>query len=207
MALTLLLASFGLIAAGGWNWFAKFLESSAPNWIQAIGSIAAIVSAGLFVQWQLRRQGDLAERNRVDAEVHRLQLIGAALFHCRVAAYRVQNPIIHAPVDEELHDLRVQLHALRATPLVDHPDWRSLHGVAYAAGTLDGVYERVLEASRRLSPSGPQDLRRHMNSVVHSLELAEELVQDALKDRGSDLHPIGMSIDGERLVSRSYPVR
>lgn len=43
--LAALLGVFALVAAGGWNWFAKFLESSLPAWVQAVGSIAAIVAA------------------------------------------------------------------------------------------------------------------------------------------------------------------
>ena len=36
-----LFLTLGLVAAGGWPWFQRFLESSAAAWIQAIGSIAA----------------------------------------------------------------------------------------------------------------------------------------------------------------------
>ena len=47
-----LIALIALTAIGGWPWVAKFLESSAPAWIQAIGSVAAIIAAVLIVQRQ-----------------------------------------------------------------------------------------------------------------------------------------------------------
>jgi len=61
------LTSFVLIvltAIGGWPWVAKFLESSAPAWIQAIGSVAAIIAAVLIVQ----RQHALEIERRRNAE-------------------------------------------------------------------------------------------------------------------------------------------
>jgi hypothetical protein len=59
-----------LTAIGGWPWVAKFLESSAPAWIQAIGSVAAIIAALLVVQRQhsleieRRRSAERAEQQR-----------------------------------------------------------------------------------------------------------------------------------------------
>lgn len=47
-----ILSLISLTAIAGWPWVAKFLESSAPAWIQAIGSIAAIAAALMIVQRQ-----------------------------------------------------------------------------------------------------------------------------------------------------------
>jgi hypothetical protein len=47
-----LLTLMSLTAIGGWPWVARFLESSAPAWIQAVGSVAAIVAALMVVQRQ-----------------------------------------------------------------------------------------------------------------------------------------------------------
>jgi hypothetical protein len=56
-------------AFAGWPWVAKFLESSAPAWIQAVGSVAAIVAALAVVQ----RQHAL-ELQRREREDHTIQL-------------------------------------------------------------------------------------------------------------------------------------
>lgn len=94
IVLLLVLCSVALIAAGGWNWFAAFLVSATPNWIQAIGSIVAIIAAGLFIKWQLKeqalqaagqlvKQAEQARDERREADVHRLQLMGGQ--RCSIA--------------------------------------------------------------------------------------------------------------------------
>jgi hypothetical protein len=50
----MLLGAGVLVAAGGWNWFQGFLSSSAPAWVQAIGSIGVI--------WQAYRIGHKNDR-------------------------------------------------------------------------------------------------------------------------------------------------
>ena len=64
-----LLALIVLTAIGGWPWVAKFLESSAPAWIQAVGSVAAIIAAVLILQ----RQHLLEIERRRSAEHSELQ--------------------------------------------------------------------------------------------------------------------------------------
>lgn len=56
---TILLIIFGsiaLVAAGGWTWFSKFLESAAPAWVQAIGSVGAIAAAAAIFRMDKRIQ-------------------------------------------------------------------------------------------------------------------------------------------------------
>lgn len=71
-------ASLALIAAGGWPWFQKFLESSAASWTQAIGSIAAILAAVYLGQAQ--RASDRAlERTRLNQDERKKVLVIDAL--------------------------------------------------------------------------------------------------------------------------------
>jgi hypothetical protein len=56
-------------ALAGWPWVERFLASSAPAWIQAVGSIAAIVAALAVVQ----RQHNLDLRRR-EADDHTVQI-------------------------------------------------------------------------------------------------------------------------------------
>lgn len=64
-----ILALLLLTAFAGWPWVARFLESGAPAWIQAVGSVAAIVAALAIVQ----RQHTL-ELQRRQKEDHTIQL-------------------------------------------------------------------------------------------------------------------------------------
>lgn len=69
-----------LTAIAGWPWVAKFLESSAPAWIQAVGSIAAIVAALGVVQRQhsLERQR-IGEAERVE-QLRRVRALKVVFF-------------------------------------------------------------------------------------------------------------------------------
>lgn len=68
-----LLLTLGLVAAGGWPWFQKFLEGSAAGWIQAIGSVAAILAAAEIGRRQIAGQRQV-EQDRQDQE-HRKKLL------------------------------------------------------------------------------------------------------------------------------------
>lgn len=71
--LIIIFGTLALVAAGGWNWFAKFLEGSAPAWVQAVGSIFAIFAAVSIANKQHSRQllkeevaNNLKEKHRLD---------------------------------------------------------------------------------------------------------------------------------------------
>ena len=69
-----LLLTLGLVAAGGWPWFQKFLEGSAAGWIQAIGSVAAILAAAEIGRRQIAGQRQV-ERDRQDQEDRKKLLV------------------------------------------------------------------------------------------------------------------------------------
>ncbi|MCX7277790.1 MAG: hypothetical protein NTZ15_10780 [Burkholderiales bacterium] len=51
--ISLLFASIFLMAMNGWKWFTEFLTGPAANWVQAFGSIAAILAAYKMGQNQI----------------------------------------------------------------------------------------------------------------------------------------------------------
>jgi hypothetical protein len=83
----------GLTAIGGWDWVKSFLESDAPAWIQAIGSVAAIVATAAIVQ----RQHNLELKRRSIAEQamdqHRARIVRVVFLSaakaCETAAAKV----------------------------------------------------------------------------------------------------------------------
>lgn len=75
IALVLLLFSLALVAAGGWVWFAAFLESSAAGWVQAVGSVAAILAAAWLASWQLRRTREAEAQARKERMQAMLEVI------------------------------------------------------------------------------------------------------------------------------------
>jgi len=60
-----------LTGFAGWSWVAKFLESSAPAWIQAVGSVAAIVAALAVVQRQHTLELKRKEKDDLTAQLRR----------------------------------------------------------------------------------------------------------------------------------------
>lgn len=78
-----LVAVFGLVAAGsallvtaaGWPWFAEFLGSSAPNWLQAIGALVAIWAAYHIGSAQVRTMLAVERQRTVDADLRYLKTI------------------------------------------------------------------------------------------------------------------------------------
>lgn len=69
---------------------------------------------------------------------------------------------------------------------------------------LESVYERAEKAGHVLSVHAVGDIEKYMNFVAIYLEFAEELIEEALKERGSDVVAINVAVDGEKVVSRSY---
>lgn len=79
-------------ALAGWPWVASFLNSSAPAWIQAVGSVAAIVAALAVVQ----RQHSL-ELKRREADDHTTQLRRARTLRVIfLSAARVCEDVVRA---------------------------------------------------------------------------------------------------------------
>jgi hypothetical protein len=94
VVVAMLVASIGLVAAGGWAWFSRFLESAAPAWVQAIGSIAAIAAAA----WLAR---DDRRVRRMDARVAAelmLTRAEATLVHAISAITPVANHLLDGPM-------------------------------------------------------------------------------------------------------------
>lgn len=85
--------SIGLIAAGGWNWFASFLAGQAANWFQAIGSVAAIFAAYKMGTGQIsaNRALDVSRHAREDAR--RLIIIDAILNNLDYFLQSMRNQI------------------------------------------------------------------------------------------------------------------
>lgn len=106
-----------LTAIAGWPWVAKFLESSAPAWIQAVGSIAAIVAALGVVQRQhsLERQR-IGEAERVE-QLRRVRALKVVFFSsattCESVARSIGQPNTYWPLEaERLRESRSRLLSL-----------------------------------------------------------------------------------------------
>jgi hypothetical protein len=69
-----------LTAAGGWAWVSSFLSGAAANWVQAIGSIVAIVAAWTIANRQHRREDERREREAAAHFANMRQTVWIATF-------------------------------------------------------------------------------------------------------------------------------
>lgn len=74
-----ILLTLALVAAGGWPWFQRFLEGSAAAWVQAIGSIAAILAAAEIGRRQIAGQRHVEQDRQAQEERKKLLVIDALL--------------------------------------------------------------------------------------------------------------------------------
>jgi len=119
------LLTITLVAAGGWPWFQRFLESSAAAWIQAIGSIAAILAAAEIGRRQIVGQRQV-ERDRQGQEDRKKLLVIDALLEAVEAtvvfAERQYDEYPNMPIFAyHLDRMKNAAHALARIDLFDCP--------------------------------------------------------------------------------------
>lgn len=117
-----LLSVISLTAIAGWPWVAKFLESSAPAWIQAIGSIAAIVAALVIVQRQHFLEIQRRKTEEKSGYLRRVRALKVVFFSaartCESVARSIGRPHVHWPLEaEEIREARSRLISLDPTQI------------------------------------------------------------------------------------------
>lgn len=194
-ALVCLLASLALIAAGGWTWFAKLLDTSAPAWVQAIGSVGAIFITG----WSVRRAHrlQLEQRDR-DSELDYTRTLDIA-FHLvarvRVVATKIQGYEANGP---SANANRRAMHA-ELSALLDgyrHFDAHRLQRYEYvrAVWAGDACARHLLSIiDAQFAPTAlgrDNELGSQAAMVVNSLKSHIERLDEAMKARGGTT-PVG----------------
>lgn len=175
VVIVLLFASLGLIAAGGWTWFKGMLESAAPAWIQAIGSIAAIFAAAEIGRRQARAAIDLEAKKRAAAEVQKLKIVMALM----ARAHGLSDDICKAfataqfsDFDQVSPELMVDTHlALQALPVFEIPNGLLALDVLTISRAL-GVMHENWQRLRQLCTSDPASIPEEMaklDTLAHEI--------------------------------------
>lgn len=104
---TALLASFvvGVIAkaTGGWPRLENFLQNYAPAWIQAIGSIAAILAASAIATRQANQARDVENEQRIRNEIQKLEIIKALM----IRSITMSREVVQALESRKQEDFEV----------------------------------------------------------------------------------------------------
>lgn len=203
LVVVFIFVTIALVAAGGWPWYAKFLEGSAANWVQAIGSIAAILAAGRFVRSQIQaNHAALSEAQKaaklIDDEVRRLrkrEFLTVYSNHLR-AMDRILNRL---PVTEEeatlprwttcgaeIYRLRDSLDRLQGIEMLGVAMIRNFNTACFVLSNLTILIEHRLTQPEPFSTAGKkkfQDAVQFLQTgckdelIKHST--ADELANDA----------------------------
>ena len=175
VVIVLLFTSLGLIAGGGWSWFKGTLESAAPAWIQAIGSIAAIFAAAEIGRRQARAASDLEAKKRADAEIQKLKIIMALM----ARAHGLSNDICKAfstvkfdDFDQVSPELMVDTHlALQALPVFEIPDGLlalDVLTIGRALGVMHENWQRLRELCTTDPASLPEEMAK-LDTLAHEI--------------------------------------
>ena len=163
------------LAAYAFGYRLDLSTDSAPAWIQAIGSILAIVAAAWIAKKQNEHARDLEEDKRAKEEKQKLEVIMAlmarshrlALDVCKAFESQKQEDIdqISPPLMADTH------HALMALPVFEIPDWRLSLDVLMISRALASLREQFLALQDSASS---EDFDKNLRALN---ELATEIKQ------------------------------
>lgn len=150
-------------------------KDSAPAWIQAIGSILAIVAAAWIVKQQNVHARKLEEYKQAKSDKQKLAVIMAlmarshrlAIDVCKAYESNEQEDIdqISPPLMADTH------HALMALPVFDIPEWQLSLDVLMISRALASLREQFLALQ---DSSSEEEFRSNLKELD---ELASEIKQ------------------------------
>lgn len=167
--------SLALVETGGWAWFKTLLESVAPAWIQAVGSVAAIVAAAIIAQRQSISTSDLEEQKQARADIQKLKIIKALM----VRAHSLSNDICKAfetkkfdDFDQISPELMIDTHhALLILPVFEIPEGLLALDVLTIGRSLGIMHENWL----KLREEATSDLSTLEHNIAKLDMLAREI--------------------------------
>lgn len=198
IALTII-TSLALVAAGGWDWFKGMLESAAPAWIQAIGSVAAIVAAAIIARRQAQSAIDLEAHKLAASETQKFLIIKALM----VRAYGLSNDIcrafetkLHEDFDQVSPELMLDTHqALITLPVFEIPNGFLALDVLTVGRAIGTIHEHWLTLCKEASNEA-QTLTDHIGLLVSLAEEVREISMAAVTECKKEIEKRGYSQDG-----------
>ena len=191
-----LFAALGLVAGFGWKGFTEFLSGPAAGWVQAVGSIVAVIGAGHLGRQQIVAAREDAERARLEADDERLrQVLCVAIYAadiCDEVAQEISSPErLQNYIDFVLESLDFD-GAEHALNIVDFVALRSI-------SALEGVLavRKALRSLHRLSEHAEQEY----TGVVSDFEAFHDtiLMHEARARKGVDQIARAVDLSRDRL--------
>lgn len=197
LALVVLLASLALIAAGGWTWFARFLESAAPAWVQAVGSVVAILAA----VWIGKRQAETAiqlQRDLSVSEARRKLEVLAGLVDAAAPAIKEErddasrNTNAWAKLFDDA-EYKEYVDAAAALSINDLPSYALVKTLKEIRYRLFCCWDNLRDIS-----SSPAN-KAHVDEMVGFLDFNLEALREARKTIAYEAKSLGIELPHEPL--------
>jgi len=188
-----------------WTWGLTCMPKSEwASWVQAVGSVTAIIVGALAIWWQMRRQRRQQIEVQRDEEVRKLRLMGGIILMGRVASGELRDTSERGlGCTSEFNDLKARISTLSMIQPFDYPEARAAMAVA-----------TVLESFRVCEPHlEPQNIPAHgrrekyLNWLDSALEFSESLIYECLVDRDADLHRWTWTLTNKKVIEPTPPTR
>lgn len=174
-------------------------RSDWASWVQAIGSIAAIVAAGAAVYMQLRHQTDLLRKR----DVAHLTSIWITTYHCRA---RLENLTGEGAIvwieGTDPAGISIGVAMLRSIPLLDVPDPLAATAVTAVLEAFDQYKDGMESLDAVTAPLSSAARWRHalkyIEPALKTFGFAERRLRAALERLGADVSDVSlMRINGK----------
>jgi hypothetical protein len=166
--------------------FPGVASDDCADWVQAFGSIAAIIAGAAALRWQVARQAALARQDAEDEAVRRLRMIWVLLYECRAMMFLVARITPHGTFRGAL-PMRHAVAALRDIRVLEIPDVDAAIGVTQAIETYDNFVQFAVplegKAEHRIEFEGWTE--RSLDNFLQ----CERVVRRCLRSRGADIPP------------------
>lgn len=192
-----------LVAAGGWNWFAKFLESAAPNWLQAVGALVAIAAAGHFSARQVSEMRKDADRARRRSDTERALAIWYILRRVNLVYENAQRALTSNnanTIKSAGEQVEMMQSALRGLPVFEIPSPRLVYDLQRVDRDLLYVQrlirEEVAPKNRNERRSGAalfQRVHRRVDAAIYACTTCIDYTQI----KGIPLKGVGPIVEDE----------
>lgn len=183
-------------------WWLCMSKAEWSGWVQAVGSIAAILVGVGVVWWQLRAQRKAATAD----QVRRYRIIAGHLFAARVSLTFMLDAPSGRSVLWDLKRLQQHVGGL-AMPVIDMPDFPTSDNLLSIRLDTDELAERLNEvhATPQTGTTLLDSAVESMKSLRDQLKIAEHAVASILRQMGS--RPPNKAVvmsDRETLVPEGY---
>lgn len=181
------LGGLSLAVYAGWDTMGKWLErDSAAAWVQAIGSVIAIIAAASIAVYQVAHARRLEQDRRRASEIQRLSVVTSLMARSYVlakdvvTAFREPSDYHFSVIDSPL--MRDTVETMRAIPLFEIPSGMAAIDVRSAARYLSRLADHWDKLKNAVSESGNPPSQDDIAELVSFCEELMTVTGDALND-------------------------